>query len=100
MFVGHFAAGLAAKRIAARPSLGTLFPASRFIDLLWPILLIEGVEHVEIDTGNTAVTPLNFTSYPFSHSFLAVLLWSVLLGGAYYAVRKHLGGRSWQAPSS
>ena len=90
MFIGHFAAGLAAKHVTPRPSLGTMFLASQFIDLLWPILLIAGLEHVEIDPGNTVVTPLNFASYPYSHSFLGVLGWSLLVGGVYYAVRKHL----------
>ncbi|MBE0558357.1 MAG: metal-dependent hydrolase [Proteobacteria bacterium] len=90
MFIGHFGAGLAAKRIAPRPSLGTLFLGSQFIDLLWPVLLILGLERVEIDPGNTAFTPLNFTEYPFTHSFLAVLGWSLVVGGIYYAIRKHI----------
>jgi len=88
MFIGHFAAGLAAKRIASRPSLGTLFLAAQFIDLLWPAFLIAGLERVEIDPGNTVVTPLDFTSYPFTHSLLGVLVWSVLFAGVYFALRK------------
>jgi len=89
MFIGHFGAGLAAKRIAPRPSLGTLFLASQFIDLIWPILLIVGLERVEIDPGNTAVTPLNFVWYPFTHSFLGVLLWALLMGAVYFALRRN-----------
>jgi len=38
MFIGHFEAGFAAKRYAQRASLGTLFLAAQFIDLLWPTL--------------------------------------------------------------
>ncbi|MFA5803032.1 MAG: hypothetical protein WC879_00185 [Melioribacteraceae bacterium] len=34
MFIGHFGVGLAAKKIDSKPSLGTLFLASQFIDLL------------------------------------------------------------------
>jgi hypothetical protein len=88
MFIGHFGAGLAAKSITPRPSLGTLFLASQFIDLIWPVFLIIGAERVELDPGNTVVTPLNFVSYPLSHSALAVLGWSVLVGIAYYAFRR------------
>ena len=40
MFIGHFGVGLAAKRIDKKPSLGTLFFASQFIDLLWPFMII------------------------------------------------------------
>lgn len=87
MFIGHFAVGFAAKRLAPQASLGTLFFATQFIDLLWPALLLFGVERVQIAPGNTAFTPLDFEHYPWSHSLLAVLNWSVLVGVAYYLVR-------------
>src|SRR5262249_49192863 len=45
-----------------------------------PFLLAAGVEHVRIDPGNTTVTPLDFVSYPYSHSLLALVVWGVLLG--------------------
>ncbi len=90
MFIGHFGVGLAAKKVDNKPSLGTLFMASQFIDLLWPIFLILGIEKVKIDPGNTAFTPLDFIYYPFSHSFFAVLIWSVLFGLVYYLIRKNL----------
>ena len=60
MFIGHYAVALAAKKAAPRTSLGTLFVAAQFADLLWPALLLLGLEHVRIDPGNTAVTPLDF----------------------------------------
>lgn len=90
MFIGHFGLGLAAKKLDNRPSLGTFFFASQFIDLLWPIFLLVGLEKVLIDPGNTAFTPLNFIYYPFSHSFFGVLIWSILFGGIYFAIRKNL----------
>lgn len=49
-------------------SLGTLLVACQFADLLWPTLLIAGLERVELQPGATVVTPLNFVSYPYSHS--------------------------------
>jgi hypothetical protein len=84
LFIGHFAVGFGAKRIAPRVSLGTLFLATQFVDLLWPILVITGLEHVRIEPGNTALTPLDFTDYPISHSLLMVIVWGVLLGGLHY----------------
>ncbi len=89
MFIGHFAAGLAAKKIDNRPSLGTMFIATQFIDLLWPLLLLFGLEKVQIDPGNTAFTPLDFIYYPFSHGFVSVLIWSLLFGGIYYGIKKN-----------
>ncbi|HEX5128570.1 MAG TPA: hypothetical protein VFV90_02430 [Usitatibacter sp.] len=86
MFVGHFGVGLAAKGLAPRASLGTLFLAAQFLDLLWPTLLLIGVERAAIVPGVTAVTPLDFEHYPISHSLLAVVAWSAGLGGAYFAI--------------
>lgn len=90
MFIGHFGAGLAAKRIDNKPSLGTLFFASQFIDLLWPIFLMLGLEHVKIDLGNTAFTPLDFVYYPFTHSFFSVFIWACVFGIVYYLIQKNL----------
>jgi len=81
MFIGHFALGFAAKRAAPRLSLATLFAAAQFADLLWPFLLAAGVEQVRIVPGITAFTPLDFISYPYSHSLLALVIWGVLFGG-------------------
>jgi len=90
MFIGHFGIGLAAKKIDNRPSLGTMFFAAQFIDLLWPIFLLVGIERVLIEPGNTAFTPLNFIYYPFSHSFFGVLVWSLIFGGIYFVIKKNL----------
>lgn len=90
MFIGHFAAGFAAKSVAPRVSLGTLFLAAQFLDLLWPTLLLLGIEQVLIAPGDTAVTPLRFSHYPVSHSLLAVAGWAFLVGGAHFAGRRSL----------
>jgi len=88
MFIGHFGTAFAAKKIAPKLSLGTMFMAAQFIDLLWPLLLLLGIEKVAIDPGNTAVTPLDFYHYPISHSLLGVLGWAVLFGLVYYLIKK------------
>ena len=92
MFIGHFGTGFAGKIADKKVSLGTMFLAAQFIDLLWPFFLLLGLEKVKIDPGNTAFTPLDFVYYPFSHSFLAVLIWAILFGIIYFLVRKNLKG--------
>ncbi|HYF18636.1 MAG TPA: hypothetical protein VEA40_12280 [Ramlibacter sp.] len=92
MFIGHFAAAFAAKALAPRLSLGTGFLAAQFLDLLWPTLLLLGLETVRIAPGATAVTPLVFEHYPISHSLLATLGWSAALGVAYGLLRRDLRG--------
>ena len=92
MFIGHYAVALAAKKAAPRTSLGTLFLAAQFLDLLWPALLLLGLEHVRIDAGNTAVTPLDFYDYPITHSLAGAVLWSLLLGILYRVIRRDVRG--------
>jgi membrane-bound metal-dependent hydrolase YbcI (DUF457 family) len=90
MFIGHFALGFAAKRAVPRVSLAMLFMAAQFADLLWPVFVLTGIEQVRIDPGNTAFTPLDFVSYPWSHSLLMLAVWGVCLGAAYRSIA---GGR-------
>src|SRR5262245_28770599 len=88
MFIGHFAVGFAAKRAAPRASLGTYVAAAVFLDVLWPVFLLLGIEKVRIDPGNTAVTPLDFVSYPWSHSLLMAAVWSLVFAGVHYGIRR------------
>ena len=88
MFLGHYAVALGAKRLAPAVSLGTLVAASQLVDLVWPVLLLVGVEHVRIDPGNTAFTPLDFYDYPISHSLIGALGWSAAFALVYYLFRR------------
>jgi membrane-bound metal-dependent hydrolase YbcI (DUF457 family) len=88
MFIGHAAVALAAKPRVPGRSLGILMAAAFLIDLVWPVLLLLGVESVLIRPGDTAFTPLSFVSYPWSHSLLAVVAWAVVF--AFLALRGQL----------
>src|SRR5262249_10756160 len=79
-------------------SLGTLVLAAQLPDGVWPILLLLGWEQVAIEPGITAVTPLDFVSYPYSHSLVAAVLWAGLLAGGYYALRRNRKGALWLGP--
>jgi hypothetical protein len=92
MFLGHYAVALAAKRAAPATSLGTLFFASVFIDLLWPVLLLAGVERARVDASIGGLAPLVFEHYPVSHSLLMVGVWALLLGGGWYAAMRDRRG--------
>jgi len=83
LFIGHLAVGFAAKRVAPRTSLGLLIAAPLFLDLIWPLFLALGWEHVRIEPGNTAFTPLAFDHYPWSHSLLMAICWGTFVGGLY-----------------
>ena len=54
MFLGHFALAFAAKKVTPAVSLGTLFLAAQLGDLVWPVLVLAGIERFEILPGTTA----------------------------------------------
>ncbi len=95
MFIGHFALAFAAKRVAPSVSLGTLFLAAQLADLVWPNLVLLGLEKVEVAPGNTAVTPLNFVSYPYSHSLVALVLWAALFAAMHRLIQRRGGVVPW-----
>ena len=86
MFIGHFALGLAAKRTAPQLSLAALFAAAQLADMMWPVLLLAGLEEVRILTGINGITPLEFVSYPYSHSLVLLVVWGMAFG---WFARRH-----------
>jgi membrane-bound metal-dependent hydrolase YbcI (DUF457 family) len=92
MFIGHNAVGFASKRAAPRLSLGWLMAAPMLLDLIWPILLLAGVEHVRIHPGDTKLTALDFYDYPWTHSLLMSLVWSVAFAAICFAVTRYARG--------
>jgi membrane-bound metal-dependent hydrolase YbcI (DUF457 family) len=102
MFIGHFAVGFTAKRFAPRTSMATLVAAPLFLDVLWPVFLLLGWERVRIDPGNTAFTPLDFVSYPWSHSLVMSILWATIFAFVYYRIAHYRAGAAaiWIAVTS
>jgi hypothetical protein len=92
VFIGHYAVGLAAKRLEPRLSLPVLLAAPQVLDLLWPIFVLTGVERVEVAPGETAFTPLRFDSYPWSHSLVMSIVWGVAFGAILRARGTSLRG--------
>ncbi len=93
MFIGHFAVAFAAKKAAPSASLGTLFLAAQLADLVWPVLVLAGIEVVAVSPGITAFTPLDFVSYPYSHSLVALAGWAALFC-IVYGLLRHPGRRA------
>ncbi len=88
MFIGHYAVALGAKRVAPDVSLGVMFIACQLADLIWPNLVLLGIESFEVDPGNTVITPLKFIHYPYSHSLSGMVIWGVILGGMFYLIKR------------
>ena len=86
MFVGHYAASLALKKFEKRASLGVLFLAVQFVDILFFPFVLLGVERVNIVENFTQSTHFELEYMPYTHSLLGSLLWA----GAAYAVFRWL----------
>ena len=92
MFIGHYGVALAAKRRASRVSLGVLIIAAQLVDLVWPVLLLLGIERVRVVPSDNAFLRLSFDSYPWTHSLVTTVLWGVLAGLAYATLRRDRDG--------
>ncbi len=88
MFIGHFALALGAKKYAPQVSLGILFLACQLADIIWPNLVLLGIETLQVVPGITVMTPLDFVHYPYSHSLIAILLWSSVFGVFYWLLNR------------
>ena len=88
MLVGHFAVGLAAKRIELGVSVGTMALASMFADLLWCVMMLAGIEHVQFKPGIGAGNYFSASNIVVSHSLAMDAVWAVLLSAAYYLRRR------------
>lgn len=92
MFIGHFAVGFAAKKLAPRTSLATLIAAPIFLDLLWPIFVLLGWEHVRIVPGITRYNPLDLYGFPWSHSLLMSIVWATSFSVIYFLISHYRPG--------
>ena len=78
MFVGHYAASLALKRFEKRASLGILFLAVQFVDILFFPFVLLGIERLNIVENFTESTHFELEYMPYTHSLLASLIWASL----------------------
>ncbi len=89
MFVGHYAASLALKRVEPKASLGWLFLAVQFVDILFFPLVSLGIERMSVIPHYTDATHFRLDSMPYTHSLAAAVLWA----GVWYIAFRFLLAR-------
>ena len=92
MFIGHYAVGLASKKFAPQASLGALMAAPILLDLIWPIFVLLGWEHVSIEPNANPFLRLAFDAYPISHGLVAVVGWATLFAALYFGIARYATG--------
>jgi len=80
MFIGHYGVALGGKRAVPRLSLGLLFLAVQFLDVLFAIFVLLGIEKMKIVHGFTPYNPYDLYWMPYTHSLVGALFWSALVG--------------------
>jgi len=78
MFVGHYAVALGLKKFEKRVSLGVLFLAVQFVDILFMPFVLLGIERMNIIPNFTQSTHFELEYMPYTHSLLASALWAIL----------------------
>lgn len=96
MFVGHYAAAFALKGKIPNASLGLLFLAVQFVDILFFPFVLLGIESLEIVPNFTEANSFKMEHYPYSHGLLSSVVLSILIYVFWYFVieRRRLGGKS------
>lgn len=94
MFVGHYSVSFAARAASPKLPLWALFVAVQFLDVLWGVFVLIGLEKVRIVPGITATNPLDLYFMPYTHSLLAAIVWAVVAGVVWTRWKGNaLGGR-------
>jgi hypothetical protein len=91
MFIGHYAVGLASKKLAPQASLAWFVAGATLLDLLFPLFLILGWERAHYVSAPTPFLRISLDDYPWSHSLLMAIVWSVVFALVCLAVTRARG---------
>ncbi len=78
MFVGHYAVAFALKGKEKGASLGALFIATQFVDILFFPFALLGIEVLNFQSGISEVNNLDLAHVPYTHGLLGSIIWAVL----------------------
>jgi membrane-bound metal-dependent hydrolase YbcI (DUF457 family) len=87
VFVGHYGVSYAGKAADWKVPLWVLFLSVQFLDVLWGVFVLLGLERVRITPGITATNPLDLYYMPYTHSLVGAVVWSVVAAFLYWAWR-------------
>lgn len=92
MGIGHVALAFASKRFVPQVSLGWLLFATLFVDELFAVFVLLGLERGRIVPGATEASPFVLEHYPVSHSLVANVGWALALGALYWLIKRDRAG--------
>jgi hypothetical protein len=86
MFVGHYAAAFALKGKEKSASLGMLFIATQFVDILFFPFTLMGIERIKLVDNANAVNNFDLEYMPFTHGLLGSVCWA----GLFYVLYRYV----------
>ena len=80
MFIGHYGVAFAAKPAQKPVPLWLLFLAVQWLDVIWSVLVMLGIEKLRIVKGFTEANAMDLYYMPYTHGLLGALALSLALG--------------------
>ncbi len=81
MFIGHYGVALGAKPAQKRIPLWVLFIAVQWLDVVWSVLVMLGIEKLRIVKGFTEANAMDLYYMPYTHGLVGALVLSAVFGG-------------------
>jgi hypothetical protein len=80
MFIGHYGPAFGAKAALKQIPLWVLFVAVQWMDVVWAIFVMTGIEKVRIVPGLMEGSALDLYYMPYTHGLIGALVLSAILG--------------------
>lgn len=80
MFVGHYGVSFAARRVGGKVPLWVWFIAVQWMDVVWSVLVLLGIEKLRIVPGFTEANSLDLYYMPYTHGLPGSIVISFVLG--------------------
>lgn len=81
MFVGHYGVAFAARPAERQVPLWVYFIAVQWLDVVWSILVLLGIEKLHIVPGFTQANPYDLYYMPYTHGLPGAIVLSLVFGG-------------------
>jgi hypothetical protein len=80
MFVGHYGVSFSARATVVRAPLWVWFIAVQWMDIVWSVMVLLGIEKLRIVPGYTEANALDLYYMPYTHSLPGSIMISLVLG--------------------
>ena len=94
MLIGHYGVAFGAKPAGPAVPLWAYFIAVQWLDIVWSVLVLFGVEKLHIVPGFTEANPYDLYYMPYTHSLPGAIVLSLALGAVVTAFVAQQRGRT------